>query len=155
MEAPSELVAGRREPWTPLCVNQGVVGHDAVVDLAGEEAFEAADRFAACEALLAAFGQVVDGDLIAFSVMPAERWSKLRSTNPLERVNREIARRSDVVGIYPNNAALIRLAASLLIEQNDEWLVGRRYMSEASMALVLDRDTAADTEPQQLPAAAA
>lgn len=96
-----------------------------------------------------------EDDLIAFYVMPAEHWSKLRSTNPLERVNREIARRSDVVGIYPNNAALIRLAASLLIEQNDEWLVGRRYMSEASMALVLDRDTAAEIEPQQLPAAAA
>ena len=58
-------------------------------------------------------------------------------------------------GIHPNNAVLIRLAASLLIEQDDEWLVGRGYMSEASMALVLDRDTAADTEPQQLPAAAA
>lgn len=94
-------------------------------------------------------------DLIGFYAMPTEHWSKLRSTNPLERVNREIARRSDVVGIYPNNAALIRLAASLLIEQNDEWLVGRRYMSEASMALVLDRDKHPEPQTPELPAAAA
>ena len=65
---------------------------------------------------------------------PAEHWSKLRSTNPLERVNREIGRRSDVVGIYPNDAALVRLAGALLIEQNDEWLVGRRYLSAESLA---------------------
>lgn len=76
-------------------------------------------------------------DLIAFYSFPSEHWAKLRSTNPLERVNREIGRRSDVVGIFPNDQSLIRLAASLLIEQNDEWLVGRRYLSEHSMALVL------------------
>ena len=64
-------------------------------------------------------------DVLAFFAFPREHWSKLRSTNPLERVNREIGRRSDVVGIFPNDGALIRLAASLLIEQNDEWLVGR------------------------------
>lgn len=80
-----------------------------------------------------------EDDLVAFYAMPAEHWSKLRSTNPLERVNREIGRRSDVVGIFPNDAALIRLASSLLIEQNDDWLVGRRYLSEGSMALVLGR----------------
>jgi len=84
-----------------------------------------------------------EDDLVAFYAMPAEHWSKLRSTNPLERVNREIGRRSDVVGIFPNDAALLRLAASLLIEQNDDWLVGRRYLSEGSMALVLGRGEAA------------
>jgi putative transposase len=75
-------------------------------------------------------------DLLAFLSFPAEHRSKLRSTNPLERVNREIGRRSDVVGIYPNDAALVRLASMLLIEQNDEWLVGRRYLSQESIALV-------------------
>ena len=78
-----------------------------------------------------------EADLLAFYGFPAEHWPKLRSTNPLERVNREIGRRSDVVGIFPNDAALLRLAGMLLLEQNDEWLVGRRYLSESSMALVM------------------
>lgn len=86
---------------------------------------------------------------------PAEHWPKLRSTNPLERVNREIGRRSDVVGIYPNDAALVRLAGSLLIEQNDEWLVGRRYLSIESLETVLARagDAGAVVEVSALPAA--
>jgi putative transposase len=83
-------------------------------------------------------------DLLAFYSFPAEHWSKLRSTNPLERVNREIGRRTDVVGIFPNDAALLRLAGMLLLEQNDEWLVGRRYLSETSMTLVLANATAPD-----------
>ncbi|HEY2142110.1 MAG TPA: IS256 family transposase [Solirubrobacteraceae bacterium] len=77
-------------------------------------------------------------DLIAFYLLPREHWTKLRSTNPLERVNKEIGRRSDVVGIFPNDAAVIRLAGALLSEQNDEWLVQRRYLSAESMALILD-----------------
>jgi putative transposase len=81
-----------------------------------------------------------EADLLAFYQFPAEHWPKLRSTNPLERVNREIGRRSDVVGIFPNDQALLRLAGMLLLEQNDEWLVGRRYLSESSMALVMATD---------------
>ena len=76
-------------------------------------------------------------DLIAFYLLPYEHWTKLRSTNPLERVNKEIGRRTDVVGIFPNDAAVIRLAGALLAEQNDEWLVQRRYLSAESMSLVL------------------
>jgi putative transposase len=79
-------------------------------------------------------------DLLAFYSFPAEHWPKLRSTNPLERVNREIGRRTDVVGIFPNDASLIRLAASLVIEQNDEWLVGKRYLSNHSLQAVLEKE---------------
>ncbi len=68
---------------------------------------------------------------------PREHQTKLRSTNPLERVNKEIGRRCDVVGIFPNNASVIRLAGALLSEQNDEWLVQRRYLSAESMTLIL------------------
>jgi putative transposase len=82
-------------------------------------------------------------DLLAFYAFPAAHHAKLRSTNPLERVNREIGRRTDVVGVFPNGQALIRLAGSLLIEQNDEWLVSRRYLSQASMAEL----TASDPTP--------
>jgi putative transposase len=75
-------------------------------------------------------------DLLAFYAFPDAHWSKLRSTNPLERVNREIGRRSDVVGIFPNDTSVIRLAGALLIEQNDEWLISRRYLSAESMTLL-------------------
>ena len=92
-------------------------------------------------------------DLLAFYRFPAAHWSKLRSTNPLERVNREIGRRADVVGIFPNDASAIRLAGALLIEQNDEWLVGRRYLSEESLALVLgDHDIEEEVLPESIAA---
>jgi hypothetical protein len=88
-----------------------------------------------------------EAELLAFYGFPAEHWPKLRSTNPLERVNREIDRRTDVVGIFPNDAALLRLAGMLLLEQNDEWLVGRRYLSETSMALVTTDHAAPSATP--------
>src|SRR3954464_6642967 len=81
-------------------------------------------------------------DLLAFYRFPTEHWTKLRSTNPLERVNREIGRRTDVVGIFPNDASLIPPAGMLLIEQNDEWLVARRYLSQESLAALKDEQTA-------------
>jgi putative transposase len=96
--------------------------------------------------------EAAEAELLAFYQLPREHWSKLRSTNPLERVNREIGRRTDVVGIFPNDAALLRLAGSLLIEQNDEWLVARRYLSQESLELVLVDEPATQEVTQLAPA---
>ncbi len=76
-------------------------------------------------------------DLTAFSDFPRAHWQKIWSTNPLERLNREVKRRTDVVGIFPDPAALLRLSACVLIEAHDEWQDSdRRYLSEESMALL-------------------
>jgi len=74
-------------------------------------------------------------DITAFAAFPQAHWRKIWSTNPLERVNKEIKRRTNVVGIFPNEAAIARLAGSVLLEVHDEWQISeRRYLSEGSMA---------------------
>jgi putative transposase len=87
---------------------------------------------------IAALLQEAEDDVLAFYAFPAEHWPKLRSTNPLERFNREIARRTDVVGIFPDDASVIRLVSMLAIEANDEWLVGRSYISRGSMTTLYE-----------------
>jgi putative transposase len=80
-------------------------------------------------------------DLTAFAAFPAEHWKKVWSTNGLERANKEIKRRTDVVGVFPNPPALLRLAGAVLAEIHDEWQVSdRRIFSEASMAKLLEPD---------------
>lgn len=77
-----------------------------------------------------------EDDVIAHMAFPREHWSKIASTNPLERVNKEIKRRTDVVGIFPNRASALRLTGAVLLEQHDEWAVGRRYIGAGSMARI-------------------
>ena len=96
------------------------------------------DRFEPTVPRVAELLKEAEEDQLAFYRVPQAHWPKLRSTDPLERVNREIGRRSDFVGIFPDDAAAIRLAGALLIEQCDECLVARRYLSVESPALVLE-----------------
>ena len=93
--------------------------------------------------------ELMDGaehDVLAHRAFPREHWPQLASTNPLERLNGEVKRRTNVVGIFPNAAAVVRLVGAILLEQNDEWAVARRYMTLETIR------PGADTDPVSLPA---
>jgi putative transposase len=100
---------------------------------------------------LAAFIDDSEIDVLSYMDFPEQHRTKLHSTNPLERLNKELKRRADVVGIFPNEAAIVRLIGAVLLEQNDEWQLLHRYMQVEAMA---ELATTSDAEPRQIPCAA-
>ena len=89
-----------------------------------------------------------ENDVLAFMAFPKAHWAKLYSTNPIERLNGEVKRRTDVVGMFPNEAAILRLVGAILLEQTDEWAIQRRYM-------ILETIVPLSDDPDALPALAA
>jgi transposase-like protein len=101
---------------------------------------------------LAAFIDESETDVLSHLDFPEQHRAKIHSTNPLERLNKEVKRRADVVGIFPNEASIIRLIGAVLLEQNDEWQLQHRYMQLEAMAELFSPAT--EAEHRQLPSAA-
>lgn len=100
-----------------------------------------ADHFRTKLPKLAKFLDDAENDVLAFTTFPRAHRKQLASTNPLERLNAEVKRRTDVVGIFPNDAAITRLVGALLLEQNDEWQLQRRYLSLEGLGAISDNQT--------------
>jgi putative transposase len=108
------------------------------VEAAREQWHQVADALRERVPKLAELMDASREDVLVYMSFPREHWPQIASTNPLERLNGEIKRRSDVVGIFPNDKAVLRLVGALMLEQNDEWAVGRRYMSLESLSTLSD-----------------
>ena len=97
-----------------------------------------ADRLRAKFRKLSELMDGAENEVLAYMAFPKSHWSQIHSTNPIERLNREIKRRTNVVSIFPNEPAIVRLIGAILLEQNDEWAVSRRYMSLETLAGLCD-----------------
>lgn len=138
-------------PLVAAAIRQIFAAQDAKE--ARERLGEVAQKLIEIEPKVAKLLTQAEDEILAYFDFPKTHWRQIRSTNPIERINREIGRRTDVVGIFPNDEALIRLAGAVLIEQNDEWLVSRRYMSEESLSELINREETTAPKVVELPAA--
>jgi transposase-like protein len=125
------LVPKSAQPMVAATIRTAFVQPDA--DRARATWRHVADGFRAHSPRLAALLDTAEADVLAYLSFPPEHWRQIWSNNPLERLNREIKRRTDVVGIFPNEPAIVRLVGALLAEQHDEWQVSRRYFSVESL----------------------
>lgn len=120
-------------------------------DAVGVQWDRVGDTFAESFPKVAAMMRDAKADVLAFRVFPRAHWQKIWSNNPIERLNKEIKRRADVVEIFPNPAAFLRLATAVVIEAHDEWQVTRRYVSDVSMdelrVVIATKERAASQHP--------
>ncbi len=124
--APTRIRSGRVEPE---------------VAFAGETWRKVADQLRSRWPKPAELMDESEHDVLAYMAFPRQHWTKLHSTNPIERLNKEVKRRADVVGIFPNEDSIIRLIDAVLFEQNDEWQTASRYMMVEAFAQIDNEET--------------